>query len=123
MAPRDHQLRIEGATLRLPRGAKEHHCRPAIDPLFRSAAASHGQRVVGILLSGMGDDGVSGLIAISAAGGVSLVQAPDEAAYPQMPRSGIINDRVQAALAVADIAETIAALARGEAVASVSPAP
>jgi two-component system chemotaxis response regulator CheB len=122
VAPRDQHLSIDGPTLRLSRGPKEQHCRPAIDPLFRSAAASHGKRVVGILLSGTGDDGVSGLIAISAAGGVSLVQDPDEASYPQMPRSGIINDRVQAALPVADIAETVAALARGETVSTVSPA-
>jgi two-component system chemotaxis response regulator CheB len=116
VAPRDHHLRIDGSTLRLSRGPKEHHTRPAIDPLFTSAAASHGRRVVGVLLSGTGDDGVAGLISITAARGLSLVQHPDEAMFPQMPRSAIVNDRVEAALPVSEIAETLAALARGESV-------
>jgi two-component system chemotaxis response regulator CheB len=73
--------------------------------------------VVGVLLSGTGDDGVSGLIAITGAGGISLVQDPAEATYPEMPRSGIVHDRVQAALGVAEIADTLVALARGESVA------
>jgi two-component system, chemotaxis family, protein-glutamate methylesterase/glutaminase len=116
LAPRDQHLRIEGKTLRLSRGPKEQHTRPAIDPLFRSAAASNGTRVVGVLLSGTGDDGVSGLISITAAGGISLVQDPLEAAFPQMPRSALVNDRVQAALPIADIADLLAQLARGESV-------
>ena len=103
-------------TLRLSRGPKEHHTRPAIDPLFKSAAASHGRRVVGVLLSGTGDDGVAGLISITAAHGLSLVQHPDEAMFPQMPRSAIANDRVEAALPVSEIADTLATLARGESV-------
>jgi two-component system chemotaxis response regulator CheB len=114
VAPRDQHLRIDGKTLRLSRGPKEQHTRPAIDPLFRSAAASFGARVVGVLLSGTGDDGVSGLISITAAGGITLVQDPLEAAYPHMPRSAIINDRVQAALRVADIADVLTQIARGE---------
>lgn len=114
VAPRDQHLYIDDTTLRLSRGPKEQHTRPAIDPLFKSAAASHGPRVVGVLLSGTGDDGVSGLISITAAGGISLVQDPLEAAYPHMPRSALINDRVQAALPVADIADVLAVLARGE---------
>jgi two-component system, chemotaxis family, protein-glutamate methylesterase/glutaminase len=114
VAPRDQHLCIEGKTLRLSRGPKEQHTRPAIDPLFKSAAASHGPRVIGVLLSGTGDDGVSGLISITAEGGISLVQDPLEAAYPQMPRSALINDRVQAALPVAEIADVLAVLARGD---------
>ena len=116
VAPRDQHLRIEGSTLRLSRGPKEQFTRPAIDPLFKSAAESHGPRVVGVLLSGTGDDGVSGLIAITGAGGISLVQDPLEAAYSHMPRSALINDRVQAALPVAEIADVLALLARGESV-------
>jgi two-component system, chemotaxis family, protein-glutamate methylesterase/glutaminase len=116
VAPRDQHLSIDGTTLRLSRGPKEHYTRPAIDPLFKSASMSHGPRVVGVLLSGTGDDGVSGLISITAAGGVSLVQDPLEAAYPHMPRSALINDRVQAALPVADIAEVLAALSHGDSV-------
>jgi two-component system chemotaxis response regulator CheB len=114
LAPRDQHLRTDGKTLRLSRGPKEQYTRPAIDPLFKSAAESRGPRVAGVLLSGTGDDGVSGLIAITAAGGISLVQDPLEAAYPHMPRSALINDRVQAALPVAEIADVLALLARGE---------
>ena len=121
LAPRDQHLRIEGKTLRLSRGPKEQHTRPAIDPLFRSAAASDGARVVGVLLSGTGDDGVSGLISITAAGGISLVQDPLEATFPQMPRSALFNDRVQAALPIADMADLLAQLARGESVAMTVP--
>jgi two-component system chemotaxis response regulator CheB len=121
VAPRDQHLRIEGKTLQLSRGPKEQHTRPAIDPLFKSAAASLGSRVVGVLLSGTGDDGVSGLIAITAGGGITLVQDPVEAAYPQMPRSAIINDRVQAALPVSDLADVLTQLARGESVVMTAP--
>jgi len=73
VAPRDQHMLFEDGLVRLSRGAREHHTRPAIDPLFRSAAERYGPRVVGMLLSGMGADGVSGLIAIKKAGGVSLV--------------------------------------------------
>ena len=121
VAPRDQHVHIEGAMLRLARGPKEHHTRPAIDPLFRSAATSMGKRVVGVLLSGTGDDGVSGLISITAAGGVSLVQDPSEAEYPQMPRNAILKDRVQAALPVAHIADVLVQLARGDAIEVESP--
>ena len=114
VAPRDRHLRIHDRTLRLSRGPKEHHTRPAIDPLFTSAASVGGAASVGVLLSGTGDDGVSGLISITTAGGISLVQDPREAAYPQMPRSAIINDHVQAALAVGAIADVLTQLARGE---------
>ena len=122
VAPRDQHLRVDGKMLQLSRGPKEQHTRPAIDPLFRSAAAAYGSRVVGVLLSGTGDDGVSGLISITTAGGITLVQDPREAAYPQMPRSAIINDRVQGALPVADIADVLAQLARGESVVMTAPA-
>lgn len=122
VAPRDQHLRVEGMTLRLSRGPKEQHTRPAVDPLFRSAAASHDKRVVGVLLSGTGDDGVSGLIAITAAGGLSLVQSPDEAEYAQMPRTALRKDRVQAALPVGEFGDVLAALARGEDVEVLAPA-
>lgn len=79
-------------------GPKEHDTRPAIDPLFVSAAAAFGPRVVGVLLSGTGADGARGLIAIKAAGGLSLAQSPDEAQYPAMPRNAVAHDRVSAAL-------------------------
>jgi len=116
IAPRDHHMVLADHSLSLNRGPKEHRTRPAIDPLFRSAAVLYGPRVVGVLLSGMGADGVSGLIAIKAHGGLSLVQCPGQAAFPSMPQHAIAEDDVDAILDVETLAETLTALARGEAI-------
>jgi len=62
-----------------------------IDPLFRSAAAAHGAHVIGVVLTGMLDDGTAGLIAIKKCGGLTIVQDPQNAAYPDMPQSAINN--------------------------------
>lgn len=114
VAPRDQHLIFEDGIVRLSRGAREHHTRPAIDPLFRSAAERYGRRVVGVLLSGMGSDGVSGLIAIKKMGGISLVQHPGEALFETMPCTAIAEDDVDAMLTVDELANTLTALARGE---------
>jgi two-component system chemotaxis response regulator CheB len=98
------------------RGPKQHHTRPAVDPLFESAARAHGTRVVGVVLTGGGDDGLHGLLAIEAAGGLSIAQDPAEAAFPWMPANAIRYDRVNLILPLAAIAGTLVALARGEAV-------
>jgi two-component system chemotaxis response regulator CheB len=111
LAPRDHHLLIEAAGFRLDAGPKRHRTRPAVDPLFESAAHAFGARVVGVLLSGGGDDGVDGLIAISAAGGVSLVQDPAEARNPSMPSRAIAGDDVDAALPLARLADALVSLA------------
>jgi two-component system, chemotaxis family, protein-glutamate methylesterase/glutaminase len=117
VAPRDqHLLLDDDGDLRLSRGPREHHTRPAIDPLFVSAAKTYASRVVGVVLSGTGDDGVRGLIAIKAAGGLSLVQNPDEARHAAMPLNALARDRVNAALALNDLALVLPALAAGEAV-------
>ena len=116
VAPRDQHMLFEDGIVRLTRGAREHHTRPAIDPLFRSAAERYGPRVVGVLLSGMGSDGVSGLIAIKKLGGVSLVQHPGEARFQNMPCTAIAEDDVDAMLTVDELAAALAALSRGEAV-------
>jgi two-component system chemotaxis response regulator CheB len=116
VAPRDQHMIFEDGLVRLSRGAREHHTRPAIDPLFRSAAERYGPRVVGVLLSGKGSDGVSGLIAIKKVGGVSLVQHPGEARFQKMPCTAIAEDDVDAMLTIDELAVALAALARGEAV-------
>jgi len=113
-APRDHHLMFEDGVIRLTRGPKEHRTRPAIDPLFRSAAQVYGERVVGILLSGFGDDGVSGLIDIKKAGGLSMVQDPQEARHGSMPCTAIRDDDVDAVLKLRDLADAIVNLANGE---------
>jgi two-component system chemotaxis response regulator CheB len=116
IAPRDHHMIIETARFRLSRGAKEHHTRPAVDPLFRSAAETHGPRVIGVILTGSGDDGVSGLIAIKAAGGISLAQDPDEAPHESMPQHAIERDHVDGILTLSQLAVELPRLVAGGAV-------
>jgi two-component system chemotaxis response regulator CheB len=107
---------MQDSVMRLDRGPKQHRTRPAIDPLFRSAAAVYGPRVVGVLLSGMGGDGVTGLIDIKHSGGVSLVQSPAEAQFPTMPSRAIKEDDVDGAVTVAGLAQILPVLAAGGAV-------
>lgn len=110
LAPRDRHLLIEDGRFSLPRGPKVHFTRPAIDPLFESAATEYGGRAIGVLLSGGGHDGLSGLIAIKAAGGIALVQHPGEAEFPWMPAHAIWFDHVDAVLPIAQLADRIRAL-------------
>jgi len=114
VAPRDFHMSIQDHHWRLGRGPKIHWARPAVDPLFMSAAVSHGKRTVGVLLSGGGSDGVLGLLAIKAAGGLSVAQQPWEAGSPSMPLQAIEKDHVDAVLRLDQIAALMQALAAGE---------
>jgi two-component system chemotaxis response regulator CheB len=112
LAPRDLHLVVEHDTIRLARDPKEHFTRPAIDPLFRSLAA-YGARAVGIVLSGGGNDGHAGLMAIKRGGGLALVQRPEESAASSMPRNAINKDRVDAVLSLRELSEAVDAMMRG----------
>jgi two-component system chemotaxis response regulator CheB len=115
IAPPDLHLLLErgnGGRIRLVRGPRENGHRPAVDPLFRTAALAFGRRVVGVVLSGTLDDGTAGLAAIRQRGGVTVVQDPDEALYAGMPRSALEAVAVDHTLKVAGIAELLDRLAR-----------
>ena len=112
VAPPDCHLTIHGNQLRLSRGPKENGSRPAIDPLFRTAARSYGSRVVGVVLSGNLHDGTAGLIRIKQAGGIALVQSLESTVYDGMPRSAMEHVAVDYVLAPQEMAACIAELAR-----------
>lgn len=88
-APPDHHLLLENGFVRVARGPKENRFRPAIDPLFRSAAYSYGERVIGVVLTGGLDDGTAGLQTIKQKNGLAVVQDPLDADYPSMPRNAL----------------------------------
>ena len=89
VAPPDRHLLIDERHVLVRAGPKENRFRPSIDALFRSAAYVHGTRVIGVVLSGVLDDGISGLWSIKRLGGLALAQSPDDTLHPDMPRAAI----------------------------------
>jgi two-component system chemotaxis response regulator CheB len=111
VAPPDRHLLLHEGHVHLARGPRENATRPAIDPLFRTAAQAYGPRVVAVVLSGTLDDGSVGLGVVKSRGGVALVQDPDEALFPGMPRSAMRAVDADGVLPVDALAARIAQLA------------
>ena len=111
VAPPDLHLRVRAGRIQLDRGPKENGVRPAIDPLFRSAADAYAERAIAAVLSGSLSDGAGGAAVIAAAGGTVLVQDPDDAVVPSMPESALAAVPGARRFAAADLADEIARVA------------
>lgn len=122
VAPPDHHLLVQERLLLLTRGPRENHTRPAIDPLFRSAALSWGGRAIGVILSGFLDDGTAGLAAIKERGGTAIVQDPETAEHGSMPESAIAHVAVDFTLPVPQIGPLLHRLVGAGAPADPAPA-
>ena len=107
LAPPDFHLIVQGEHLRVIRGPRENRMRPAIDPLFRTAALTYRSYATGVILTGMLDDGTSGLQAIESCGGMTIVQDPSDAAYSSMPKSAIANVKVDRIVPLKDIPDIL----------------
>lgn len=114
LAPSDQHMLIVKGKILITKGARENRSRPAIDPLFRSAAVSYGNRVIGIILTGYLDDGTSGMMAIKRCGGVCIAQDPTDAAYPDMPQSVIANVGADYCLPIAQMGALLSNLVSRE---------
>lgn len=112
VAPPNHHMLIEREHVRVVLGPPENRHRPAIDPLFRSAAWTDGPRVVGVVLTGTLDDGVAGLWAVKTCGGVTIVQDPTEAAFPDMPANVMRSFEPDYCLRLDEIAALLVKLAQ-----------
>lgn len=107
VAPPDHHLLVREGRVELSHGPRENHTRPSVDPLFCSAARAYGERVIGVVLSGMLYDGSGGLMAINAHHGVAIVQDPDEALMTGMPESAMLHATIDFVLPATEIASRL----------------
>jgi two-component system chemotaxis response regulator CheB len=123
VAPPNHHLLVVEDQFVLSHGPTENGHRPAINALFRSAAVAMGPAVTGVLLSGVLDDGVAGLVAIRAQGGATVVQDPSDALYPSMPDNALRHLVPDHVLPASDIGTVLAKLARQEVDAGLAPPP
>jgi len=113
VAPPDRHLILKPGQVRVTRGPRENRFRPAVDPLFRTAAAAYGPRVIGIILSGGQDDGVMGLSQIKRSGGIAIVQDPGEAEATGMPENAIRSIDVDHVLRAGDMVAVLSGLVGG----------
>ena len=110
VAPPDRHLLLENGFVRVSRGPKENRFRPAVDPLFRSAAYIYGPRVIGVVLSGALDDGTAGLWTIKSRGGIAIVQEPAEAEVSSMPENALAAVAVDYRVTIAELAPLLVRL-------------
>ena len=123
VAPPDMHMIVTRTAIRVVRGPKENHARPAIDPLFRSAAMTWGRACVGVLLTGALDDGTVGLQAIKRCGGTAVVQDPDDAEAPSMPSSALHYVDVDHRVKLREMGELFVSLALADVSSAPVPAP
>jgi two-component system chemotaxis response regulator CheB len=110
VAPPDRHMLIEPGIVRLTRGPRENRFRPGVDPLFRSAAQTYGPRAIGVILTGDLDDGTAGLWAVKRLGGTAIVQDPDDALYPSMPRNAVSHVEIDYCVPLEEIASLLVSL-------------
>lgn len=111
VAPPGQHLLLDHGAVRLGRGPRENMARPAVDPLFRSAALNYGSRVIGVVLTGLLDDGAAGLAAIKRSGGIAIVQDPADSEADDMPRHALTSCDVDYRFPVAKMAQGLARIA------------
>lgn len=114
VAPPDRHLLIERGKIRVTRGPKENRFRPAVDPLFRSAAYTYGNRVIGVILSGALDDGTAGLWMVKQRGGLAIAQNPLDAEVPSMPENAIREVEIDYVAAISEMSDLLVRLSNEE---------
>ncbi len=114
VAPPDHHLTVQDSRVVLSRAPKVNRHRPAIDPLFETAAQAYGKRLIGVILTGYLDDGTAGLAAVKAAGGIAVVQDPWDAVVPNMPANALQHVDVDYCVPLGEIAPLLIQLVEGK---------
>ena len=115
VAPPDHHMLLEKNRILVKKGPKENRFRPSVDALFRSAAYVYGPRVIGVILSGLLNDGTSGLWSIKRMGGLSVVQTPEDASYPSMPINALEYVKADHIVAAAEMGALVTKLGKRKA--------
>jgi two-component system, chemotaxis family, protein-glutamate methylesterase/glutaminase len=112
IGPPESHLLVDGDRLRLGRGPRENNARPAIDPLFRSIGLCCGVRAIGVVLTGTLGDGAAGLKALKQCGGVTVVQDPSDAAYPEMPVTALSRSKPDHVVGIREMPAILETLVR-----------